>query len=174
MNSFLKGVITGAVIVLTGVLIVTALRFFYNRDKQIYEYMERQHEIEALQKDGFFQNLRNRDPDEFLDDPGVRGAADRGLERINRKRDEILHRGEVQGMIEELTETAKEAIETAAAEAARAAVLASLEREVRAVKEAEHWEKEYRRARRNGVKNAVLAGVICFLGGFVVGAVAIR
>jgi hypothetical protein len=77
-------------------------------------------------------------------------------------------------MIEELTETAKEAIETAAAEAARAAVLASLEREVRAVKEAEHWRGEYRGAQRAGIKNAVLAGVICFLGGFVVGAVAIR
>jgi hypothetical protein len=78
--------------------------------------------------------------------------------------------GEVQGIVEELTEAATEAIETAAAEAAKAAALASLEREAGALAEARRWEREYRGARRAGVKNAVIVGVICLLSGFVVGA----
>jgi hypothetical protein len=81
--------------------------------------------------------------------------------------------GEVQGMIEELTETATEAIETAAAEAAKAAALASLEREAAALAEAQRWEREYRGARRAGVKAAVITGVICLLSGFVAGAVVV-
>jgi hypothetical protein len=74
-------------------------------------------------------------------------------------------------MIEELTETATEAIETAAAEAAKAAALASLEREAAALVEARRWQTEYRGARRAGIKAAVITGVICLLSGFVVGAV---
>jgi hypothetical protein len=85
----------------------------------------------------------------------------------------FYNESEVQGMIEELTETAKEAIETAAAEAARTAVLASLEREAKAVKEAEHWRGEYRAVRKAGIKNAVLAGVICFFAGAVAGSGAV-
>jgi hypothetical protein len=92
MKVFWRGVITGAAIMLALVLVIAALRFFHNRDKQLYEYVEHQNEIQEL-----YEDYGNRNSDEFLDDPGVRGAADRGLERINRKRDEILHRGRSTG-----------------------------------------------------------------------------
>jgi hypothetical protein len=87
MNSFWKGVITGAAGMFALVLVITVFRFFYNRDKKIYEYMEAQREIEALQED-----IGNRDPYEFLDDPGVRGAADNAAGEFRRKRDEAVQR----------------------------------------------------------------------------------
>ena len=83
---------------------------------------------------------------------------------------------EVDTLIEDLTTAAEEAIERAAAEAAKAAALASLEREAAAIREAAQrqaeavrWREEAETAKRNGIKNAVLAGVICFLGGLAVG-----
>jgi hypothetical protein len=72
-------------------------------------------------------------------------------------------------MIEELTETAKEAIETAAAEAAKAAVMASLEREAVAIREARQWRGEYSALKSKLIKTAILTGVISFLSGFVIG-----
>jgi hypothetical protein len=88
MKAFLRGMITGAGIILALVLVIAVFRFFHNRDKQIYEYVERQNEIQELRED-----YGNRDPYEFLDDiPGARGAADNGIERIHRKRDEIIQR----------------------------------------------------------------------------------
>jgi hypothetical protein len=87
-------------------------------------------------------------------------------------------------LIDDLTEAALEAIERAAGEAAKAAALAMLEREAAAMQEAAKQQAEALRwrmeaeanlqagtqAKRAGVKNAVLAGAICFIGGFVVGA----
>jgi hypothetical protein len=87
MNSFLKGVITGAAAMLVLVLVVTAFWFFYNRDRKIYEYMEARHELEALRED-----MGNRPLDEFLEDPGVRGAADNADAEFRRKRDEAIQR----------------------------------------------------------------------------------
>jgi flagellar biosynthesis/type III secretory pathway M-ring protein FliF/YscJ len=87
MNSFLKGVITGAAGVLVLVLLVLAFRFFYNRDRKIYEYMEAQHELQDMR-----ENIGNRPPDEFLEDPGVRGAADNAAADFQRKRDEAVQR----------------------------------------------------------------------------------
>jgi hypothetical protein len=87
MNSFLKGVITGAAGVLVLVLLVLAFRFFYNRDRKIYEYMETQNEIQAIQED-----INNRPLDDFLEDPGVRGAADNAADEFRRKRDEAVQR----------------------------------------------------------------------------------
>jgi hypothetical protein len=92
MNSFLKGVIIGAAIMLALVLVVTVFRFFHNRDKQLNEYVERQNETQELRED-----YGNRDPDEFLDDPGVRRAADKGIDTIRRKRDEVLQRERSEG-----------------------------------------------------------------------------
>jgi L-lactate utilization protein LutC len=84
---------------------------------------------------------------------------------------------EIDLLIEDLTEAAEEAIERAAAEAAKAAALASLEREAAAIREAARqqaevirWQSEAEAAKRNGIKNAVIAGVVCFLGGLAVGA----
>jgi len=90
---------------------------------------------------------------------------------------------EINLLIDEIREAAHEAIEHAAGEAARAAFLESLEREGAALQEAAHqradatrWRIEAQRnlqaaheARRARVKNVLLAGVICFLGGFAFG-----
>jgi hypothetical protein len=87
MNNFWKGVITGAAVMFALVLVVTAFRFFHERDRKIFEAMEAQHEIEALQED-----IGNRSLDEFLEDPGVRGAADNAADEFRRKRDEAVQR----------------------------------------------------------------------------------
>jgi hypothetical protein len=87
MNEFLKGIITGAAGMLALALLVLAFRFFYNRDRKIYEYMETQNEIQALQGD-----ISNRSPDEFLEDPGIRGAADNADAEFRMKRDEAVQR----------------------------------------------------------------------------------
>jgi hypothetical protein len=87
MNSFWKGAITGAAGMLVLVVLVLVFRFFQERDRKIYEYMEAQHEIEALQED-----IGNRPLDEFLEDPGVRGAADSADAEFRRKRDEAVQR----------------------------------------------------------------------------------
>jgi hypothetical protein len=87
MNSFLKGVITGAVTMLALVVIIAAFRFFHERDKKIYEYVEQQNAIQDLRED-----YVNRDPYEFLDTPGVRGAADDANADFRRKRDEAVQR----------------------------------------------------------------------------------
>jgi len=76
---------------------------------------------------------------------------------------------EIDLLIDEISEAAIEAIEQAAAEAARAAALASIEREAAALREAQRWRLEAENARRNGIKNAILAGVIFFVGGLAVG-----
>jgi class 3 adenylate cyclase len=85
---------------------------------------------------------------------------------------------EIDLLIEEIREAAHEAIEQAAGEAARAAFIESVERKAKALQAAEHWQmeaqknlqavKELRKAR---VKNILLAGLICFFGGFAVGIV---
>jgi hypothetical protein len=73
-------------------------------------------------------------------------------------------------MIEDLTGAAHEAIEQAAGEAARAAVLASLERVAAAVRETQRLQGENRRLKQSRIKTAVVTGVICFFGGLAVGA----
>jgi hypothetical protein len=77
---------------------------------------------------------------------------------------------EVDTLIEDLTGAAHEAIEQAAAEAARAAALASLEREMAAMAEAQRLQGENSRLKQSRVKTAVVTGVICFFGGLAVGA----
>jgi hypothetical protein len=87
VNNFFKGVITGAAGMLFLAVLVLAFRFFHERDRKIFEAMEKQYEIEALQED-----IGNRPLDEFLDDPGVRGAADNAADEFRRKRDEAVQR----------------------------------------------------------------------------------
>jgi hypothetical protein len=77
---------------------------------------------------------------------------------------------EVDTLIEDLTGAAREAIEQAAAEAARAAALASLDRELKAVAEAQRLQGENSRLKQGRVKTAVVTGVICFFGGVALGA----
>jgi len=83
---------------------------------------------------------------------------------------------EVQILIDEVSQAAFEAIEQAAGEAAKAATLASLEREAAALREAQRWriEAEIRQetikeVKKTGTKNAVIVGLVCFLGGLAVG-----
>ena len=83
---------------------------------------------------------------------------------------------EVELLIDDLTVAALEAIEQAAGEAARAAFIASLEREAAALREAAyqqaealHWRNEAEIISRAGIKNTVLAAVIGILGGLAVG-----
>jgi hypothetical protein len=76
----------------------------------------------------------------------------------------------VDTLIEDLTGAAHEAIEQAAAEAAKAAALASLEREAAAIREAQHLQGENSRLKQSRVKTAVVTGLICFFGGLAVGA----
>jgi hypothetical protein len=88
MNKFWKGVITGVAGMLLLVMLVLVFRFFHERDRKLFEAMEKQHEIEAMQED-----IGNRDPYEFLDSvPGVRGAADNAADEFRRKRDEAVQR----------------------------------------------------------------------------------
>ena len=79
-------------------------------------------------------------------------------------------------LIDELTEAAHEAIEQAAGEAARAAALAALEREVVLSREVYRWKTEaetHKKAlgdmKKAGRKNAIIAGLACFLGGLALG-----
>jgi uncharacterized membrane protein YccC len=76
-------------------------------------------------------------------------------------------------LIEDLTGAAHEAIEQAAAEAAKAATLASLDREMAALSEAQRLHSENSRLRQSRVKTAVVTGVVCFFGGMVTGSVVI-
>jgi hypothetical protein len=87
MKVFWRGMITGAGIMLALVLVIAVFRSFQNRDRQIYEYMEQQNEIQELRED-----YGNRDPYEFLDNPGVRGAADNANAEFQRRREEAIQR----------------------------------------------------------------------------------
>jgi hypothetical protein len=75
----------------------------------------------------------------------------------------------VDALIEDLTVAAQEAIERAAAEAARAAALASLEREAAAVREAQRLQGENISLKWGRVKMALVTGVVCFFAGTAVG-----
>jgi len=76
---------------------------------------------------------------------------------------------EVEILIDEVSQAAIEAIEKAAGEAAKAAMLASIEREAAAYREAQRWRLEAEIAKKTGIKTAVITGVICLLGGLAVG-----
>jgi hypothetical protein len=77
---------------------------------------------------------------------------------------------EVDALIGDLTAAAHEAVEQAAAEAARAAAMASLEREIAAVTEAQRLQGENSRLKQGRVKTAVVTGIVCFFGGLALGA----
>ena len=83
---------------------------------------------------------------------------------------------EVNILIEDLTEAALEAIEQTAAEAAKAAALAAIEREAEALqaqaalrREVELWKGEAAAAKKNGAKNTFIAALCGILGGLAIG-----
>jgi hypothetical protein len=82
----------------------------------------------------------------------------------------LFSESEVDTLIDDLTGAAVEAIEQAAGEAAKAAALASLEREAAAVREAQRLQEENRQLQQSRVKTAIVAGVVCFFGGLAMGA----
>jgi hypothetical protein len=87
LTDFAKGIIAGVVgtVIIFG--IISAIHFLNKREKEILEYAKKQIEIEAVRED-----YRNRDPDEFLEIPDVRRAADGAVAEFERKRDEALQR----------------------------------------------------------------------------------
>jgi len=83
---------------------------------------------------------------------------------------------EIELLIDEISEAALEAIEQAAGEAAKAAVLSVIEREATALHEAEKWRSQaelnllaVKDAKKTGIRNAVITGVISLLSGFTAG-----
>jgi hypothetical protein len=87
MKDFFRGVLCGVAVCAAIVACYLVISFFYKCDKSLLENMEVQHELQILQED-----YGKRGADSFLDDSAVRGAADAGIERIRRKRDEVLQR----------------------------------------------------------------------------------
>ena len=76
-------------------------------------------------------------------------------------------------LIDELTEAAYEAIDMAAAEATRAAVIASIEREAAALQEMQKWRNEAAALKQSKIKTAIITGLICFLTGLTTGSIII-
>jgi hypothetical protein len=87
MKNFWKGAIAGAGAVLALGLAIGAAVFFRERDRRIYEYFEAEYAIQGLREE-----MGDRPPAEFLDDPYIRGAADNAAADFQRKRDEALQR----------------------------------------------------------------------------------
>jgi len=79
-------------------------------------------------------------------------------------------------LIDEVSQAALEMIERASGEAAKAAVLSVMEREAIALREAEKWRVQaelndmaVKDAKKAGIRNAVITGVISLLSGFITG-----
>ena len=87
LKDFFLGVFAGCVTTAIIFGIVVGFIHTWNRDRELIEYVERQIEIEVLRED-----YVNRDPIEFFNIPGVRGAADGAVAEFDRKRDEALQR----------------------------------------------------------------------------------
>ena len=74
-------------------------------------------------------------------------------------------------LIDEISEVALEAIEQAAGEAAKAAVLSMVEREAVMLRELQRWQGEAVKTKKAGLRNAVITGLALFAGGMVLGQV---
>ena len=112
----------------------------------------------------------------FLKNPVFAEPLTQPPPNLNENETRLYTDSEIDLLIDEISEAAIQAIEQAAAEAARAAALASLEREAMAIREAQKWRIEAEinlqaitEAKKAGRKNAVIAGLVCFLGGLVFG-----
>ncbi len=82
----------------------------------------------------------------------------------------------MESLIEDLSLIAREAIEQAGAEVAKAAALASIEREAELLRqraaiarEMESWKLEAEMVKRNGRKNVVIGTIAGLLGGLALG-----
>jgi hypothetical protein len=95
---------------------------------------------------------------------------------LNESGTRLYSDSEVNELIDEISEATLEAIEQAAGEAAKAAVLSVIEREAVALREAQKWRTQaeinamaVKEAKKNGTKNAIITGLVCLLGGLVLG-----
>jgi hypothetical protein len=95
---------------------------------------------------------------------------------LNENGTRLYSDSEVELLIDEISVAALEAIERASGDAAKAAVLSVLEREAAALHEAQRWHLQADinalgivQAKKIGIKNAVFAGVVCFVVGMVAG-----
>ena len=86
-TDFAMGLIVGFISAVIICSVIAGFVYSHNKNKELIEYVEKQMEIEELRED-----IVNRDPDEFLEIPGVRRAADGATAEFDRKRDEILER----------------------------------------------------------------------------------
>jgi hypothetical protein len=87
LTDFAKGIIVGALVAILICGIIAGLMYLNKRDKEIVEYAEKQIELQELRED-----IINRDPVDFLENPDVRRAADGAAAEFDRKRDEIVER----------------------------------------------------------------------------------
>ena len=87
LTDFMKGIIIGFVSAVIIISVIAGLIYSHTKNKELLEYAELQMEIETLRED--YSSL---DPAEFLEVPGVRGAADGAAADFDRKLDEILQR----------------------------------------------------------------------------------
>ena len=87
LTDFGLGVLAGFLLsaILFGVVIGVMLH--QAKVKEITGYAQKQIELQVLQEE-----VINRDPVEFLELPGVRGAADNAAADFERRRDEALQR----------------------------------------------------------------------------------
>ena len=87
LTDFARGLIVGVIITLIIFSVIIAIYFSRMRDKEIVNYAEKQQVIHELRED-----YVNRDPVEFLEVPGVRGAAGNAADEFLRRRDEAIQR----------------------------------------------------------------------------------
>ena len=87
ITDFGKGIIAGFLLSAIVFGFVVGFMVHRNKVKEIVEYAERQEAIELLRED-----YSNRNPVEFFEVPGVRGAADDAIDEFQRRMDEALHR----------------------------------------------------------------------------------
>ena len=88
LSNFKKGFIAG--VLLTSIFwgVIFAAVYFRNREKGLFEYVEKQQAIEELRED-----YSGRDAIDFLDNySGVRDAADGATADFDLRLDEILQR----------------------------------------------------------------------------------
>ena len=87
VTDFWLGFICGALFAIIGFSVVLGITHFKNKNKELKNYAEKQIEIEKLRED-----YSGRSPDEFLEIPDVRRAADGATAEFERKRDEAIQR----------------------------------------------------------------------------------
>ena len=87
LTDFAKGLIAGFISAVIIFVVIAGFVYSHNKNKELVEYVEKQMEIENLRED-----IVNRDPDEFLEIPDVRRAADGAAAEFERRRDEIMER----------------------------------------------------------------------------------